>query len=55
MSQSIFIMIMFYLYLSSALEKPSYTLLPATGHPKAVGRVCHAKITDYTMCKHLII
>ena len=28
--------------------KPSYALLPATYHPKAVGRVCHATITDCT-------
>ena len=29
-----------------ALVKPSYALLPATNHPKAVGVVCHTTITD---------
>ena len=32
-----------------ALVKPSYALLPATNHPKAVGGVCHATITDHTV------
>ena len=31
------------------LVKPSYSLLPATSHPKAVGGVCHAIITDCTV------
>ena len=32
-----------------ALVKPSYALFPATNHPKAVGEVCHAKITIRTV------
>ena len=32
-----------------ALVKPSYALLPATNHPKAVGGVCHATITGHTV------
>ena len=32
-----------------ALVKPPYALLPATNHPKAVGGVCHATITNCTV------
>ena len=36
-----------------ALVKPSYALLPATNHPKAVGGVCYATITSCTV-KNLV-
>ena len=49
-----------------ALMEPSYALLPATNHPKAIGGVCLAtnyqshsqhfnSPTDYTVCKCLTI
>ena len=49
-----------------ALKEPSYALLPATNHPKAIRGVCHAtnyhlhsqqfsSPTYYTVCKCLTI
>ena len=32
-----------------ALVEPSKAILPTTCHPKAVGEVCHATITNHTI------